>query len=204
VVGARFGRLVFVGPSTRRTHWTFKCDCGSPAKEIDHYPVRKGLVRGCGCLWRETVLGSNKTHGLAGTRIYRLWSMMHDRCRNPRNPHYPTYGERGITVCHRWSDFEVFYADMGERPPGMTLNRIDNDGPYSPENCEWASAVAQGRNKTNNKLLTFQGKTQPLSAWAEELGLNYNTLNTRVQRGWDDERVLATPIRKVSVAWRSS
>ena len=204
VVGARFGRLAFVGPTARSTHWTFQCECGSPAKEIAHYAVRKGTVRGCGCLWRETVPGANKTHGMTRTRIYRLWSAMHDRCRNPRNSHYPTYGERGITVCSRWRDFEAFYADMGERPPGMTLNRIDNDGPYSPANCEWASAVTQGRNKASNKLLTFNGKTQPLSAWAEELGMNYNTLNTRLQRGWDDERVLATPIKKVSVAWRSS
>jgi hypothetical protein len=129
---------------------------------------------------------------------------MLERCRNPNNSHYSRYGGRGIRVCDRWQVFDAFYADMGERPPGMSLNRIDNDGPYSPENCEWASAVTQGRNKTNNKLLTFQGKTQPLSAWAEELGMTYSTLNTRLQRGWDDERVLATPIRKVSVAWRSS
>ena len=203
-VGTRFGRLVFIGPAERRSHWRFKCDCGSPEKETWHHPVRKGTVRSCGCLWRETVPGSNRTHGMTRTRIYRLWSTMHDRCRNPRNSHYPTYGERGITVCSRWRDFEAFYADMGERPPGMTLNRIDNDGPYSPANCEWASAVTQGRNKASNKLLTFNGKTQPLSAWAEELGMNYNTLNTRVQRGWDDERVLTTPIKKVSVAWRSS
>jgi hypothetical protein len=130
--------------------------------------------------------------------------MMLDRCRNPRNKKYACYGGRGITVCDRWLVFDDFYEDMGDRPAGQTLNRVDNDGPYAPWNCEWSSAKEQGRNKGNNSLLTCNGKTQPLSAWAEELGINYNTLNTRVQRGWSDERVLTTPVRKVSVAWRSA
>ena len=203
-VGTRYGRLVFVGPGSRSSHWVFQCDCGSPQKETWHGPVRKGTVQSCGCLWRETVPGSNTTHGMTNTRIYRLWSMMHDRCRNPRNKRYESYGARGIAVCERWASFETFYADMGDRPEGKTLNRIDNDGPYAPWNCEWGTDKEQARNKRDNKLLTFQGKTQPLAAWAEELGLNYNTLNTRVQRGWSDERVLGTPIRKVSVAWRAS
>ena len=202
--GTRFGRLAFLGPTTRTSHWWFQCDCNSEPKEIRHHSVRKGLTHSCGCYRNERTQEACGTHSMSRTKIYRLWSMMHDRCRNPRNLYYATYGKRGIAVCSRWHDFGAFYADMGERPSGLTLNRIDNDGPYSPENCEWASAVTQGRNRTNNKLLTFQGKTQPLSAWAEELGLNYNTLNTRVQRGWSDDRVLATPVKKVSVAWRVS
>lgn len=202
-VGTRFGRLVFVGPAKRTSHWQFQCDCGSPAKETWHNPVRRGIVQSCGCLWKENVPGKNKRHGKTGSRIYRLWSMMLDRCRNPDNRSYARYGGRGIQVCERWQLFDNFYADMGDRPAGLSLNRIDNDGPYAPWNCEWATDITQARNKTNNRSLTFKGKTQSLASWAEELGINYKTLNTRVQRGWSDTKVLATPVRKVSGAWRS-
>jgi hypothetical protein len=130
--------------------------------------------------------------------------MMHDRCRNPRSTYYESYGGRGIRVCERWQAFEAFYADMGERPLGKSLERLDNDGPYAPWNCEWGTRAQQARNKRNNRLLTYMGKTQCLAAWAEELNLNRNTLRTRVSRGWSDVRVLKTPIKKVSVAWRHS
>jgi hypothetical protein len=202
-IGTRFGRLVCIGPAECSGRWKFQCDCGSPIKETWHNPVRRGIVQSCGCLWKETVPGNNKRHGKTRSNIYRLWSMMLDRCRNPENARYAQYGGRGIYVCARWHVFANFYADMGDRPEGLTLNRIDNDGPYAPWNCEWATASSQARNKTNNKMLTLSGKTQSLAAWSEELGVKYNTLNTRVQRGWSDERVLTTPIRKVSAAWRS-
>jgi hypothetical protein len=134
------------------------------------------------------VPGANKTHQKSKTAIYRLWSMMLDRCRNPKNREFARYGGRGIKVCTRWHQFENFYADMGDRPDDKSLNRIDNDGPYDPSNCEWASRRVQARNKTTNRLLTHEGKTQPLAAWAEELGINRNTLNTRLRRGWSVTR----------------
>jgi hypothetical protein len=202
-IGARFGRLVCLGPTEDSGRWKFQCDCGSPVKETWHNPVRRGIVQSCGCLWKETVPGNNKRHDKTGSRIYRLWSMMLDRCQNPRNRAYPRYGGRGIYVCESWKVFDNFYADMGDRPDGLSLNRIDNDGPYAPWNCEWATNTTQGRNRTNNRLLTLNGKTQPMSSWAEELGINKATLNTRIQRGWNDEEALTTPVRKVSVAWRS-
>lgn len=203
-IGERFGRLVCVGPAESRGRWKFQCDCGSPVKETWHNPVRRGIVQSCGCLWRERVPGNNKRHGKTGSRIYRLWSMMLDRCQNPRNPKYIQYGGRGVYVCKRWKVFDNFYADMGDRPDGLSLNRIDNDGPYAPWNCEWATSTVQGRNKTNNRLLTLEGKTQSMSAWAEELSINKQTLSTRIHRGWSDKDALTIPIRKVSVAWRSS
>ena len=107
----------------------------------------------CGCIWREVITATKKTHGMTGTRIYRLWSMMLDRCRNPNSDYYSNYGGRGIAVCDRWQSFENFYKDMGDRPAGKTLERVDNDGPYAPWNCEWASCQVQARNKRKQSVL---------------------------------------------------
>lgn len=183
--GQTFGRLtVFDRCSQNPSYWWCQCSCGSAAKRIYRSSLTRGLTRSCGCLWRETVPGANATHRKTKTSIYRLWSMMLDRCRNPQNKRYARYGGRGITVCELWYNFENFYDDMGERPVGKTLNRINNDGPYSPDNCEWASLKTQARNKSTNKLLTHEGKTQSLAAWAEELGIKRQTLSTRLYRGW--------------------
>ena len=189
LTGKTFGRLTVIGPCEQRpSYWWCRCSCGSAAKGIYRSSLTRGLTCSCGCIWRESVPGANKTHQKSKTAIYRLWSMMLDRCRNPKNKSFARYGGRGITVCTRWYQFENFYADMGDRPADKSLNRIDNNGPYDPGNCEWASLRVQARNKTTNRLLTHEGKTQPLAAWAEELGINRNTLNTRLRRGWSVAR----------------
>lgn len=114
------------------------------------------------------------------------------RCLNPRSEKWPQYGGRGIAVCQRWQEsFEAFLADMGEPPPDHSLDRIDNDGPYSPENCRWATNNQQARNKSTNRVLTYQGKSQTLAEWAEELGLPRNTIQTRLRLGWSVERALS-------------
>lgn len=132
-----------------------------------------------------------------GSPEYYIWSGMRRRCHDPGNPRFGDYGGRGIVVCERWrEDLNAFIADMGRRPtPDHQLDRIDNDGPYSPENCRWATRTEQGLNKRNNLLLTLDQRTQPLSAWARELSLPYSTLLRRLRNyGWTDVEVLTTPI----------
>ncbi len=122
--------------------------------------------------------------------LYKTWESMRLRCSNPKATGYHHYGGRGITICDEWSDFWAFVADMGDRPKGHTLDRIDHEGPYSPENCRWATAKQQQRNRRNNHLIAFNGKALCVSAWAEELGLNKVTLLARLRRGWPVERAL--------------
>jgi hypothetical protein len=113
------------------------------------YLLRSG-TQSCGCLQREVAVAvgeRSRTHGRSRTPIYNTWNLMLQRCRNPNNPRYADWGGRGIMVCERWLSFENFYADMGDRPPNRTLHRVDNDGPYSPENCEWADDLTQRTSK---------------------------------------------------------
>ena len=137
----------------------------------------------------------NFRHGMSRTSTYRTWSHMKGRCSNPNEARYKDYGGRGIKVCERWMKFENFLEDMGEKPDNKTLDRIDNDGDYCPENCRWATIDQQSRNTRRSKIMTYNGKTQPMIDWAEELGISYAVLKTRTRRGWTTERALGTPVR---------
>jgi hypothetical protein len=127
---------------------------------------------------------------------YTSWALMKDRCVNKNYRRSDRYMGRGITVCKRWQGFENFLADMGERPPGLTLDRIDNDKGYFPGNCRWATWTQQQRNKSNNRLLTFRGKTKTASEWAEQYGMTMSRLCRRIGRdGWPLEKALLTPLK---------
>lgn len=142
-------------------------------------------------------------HGLVRTRAYKSWAKMKERCLNPKCREYAYYGGRGISVCSGWLNFRNFYADMGECPPGRSIDRIDNDGNYEPENCRWADVKTQCRNRRSNVVLTFLGKTQTLIEWSEETGLSQSTLEHRVKRGWSVERALTQPHRyDLEPGWR--
>lgn len=125
---------------------------------------------------------------------YKSWHSMLQRCNNPKCPEYSTYGGRGLSVCAEWHTFERFLADMGARPPGMTLDRIDNNLGYGPQNCRWATRRTQQRNRRTNHMLTLNGKTLCLQAWAEKLGLKAHTLYYRIYKhNWPLEVALTTP-----------
>lgn len=129
---------------------------------------------------------------------YKSWDGAHDRCSNPNNKDYPRYGGRGIAVDPRWDDFWQFFADMGPRPDGITLDREDNDGPYSPGNCRWATRKEQARNRTSaSELNDVVG--MPLADAAETAGITYGALSRRLHRGWSLEKALSAPLAKPSM-----
>lgn len=128
-------------------------------------------------------------------KLYGIWSGMRSRCECPTNAAYKNYGARGITICERWKDFANFCADMGERPPGCTIERKNNDAGYSPDNCIWATRKEQGRNRRGLVQVTINGETKPLSVWIEAAGVvNYATAHQRITKGWSAEDAIKTPL----------
>ena len=121
-----------------------------------------------------------KDHGLSNTPQHIAWQNTIARCHSPTHSRYARYGGRGIVVCERWHTYLNFLEDMGERPEGMSLERLDNDKGYSPDNCKWATRSEQARNSSQNRVIEYAGKTQTLVEWALELGINYQTLHTRL------------------------
>src|SRR5256885_1443438 len=160
LTGKRFGRWAVLGigvSSAGRRKWRCACDCGRVA-EVFGNNLTGGRTVSCGCFAQE-VSQRPRSHGRTGSSIYRLWLGMKERCQQPAARDWPRYGGRGITGCDRWQRFEGFYADMGERPPGRSLDRIDNGGAYSPENCRWATMKEQNRKTRSNVGVMYRGPT---------------------------------------------
>lgn len=197
LVGKKFGRLSVIrrfGKKRASITWECRCDCGSVVTSVLTSSLRSGNTKSCGCLQREATARSNYRHGAAVrgrlSRTYIVWRGIISRCKNN-----PEYAGRGITVCDRWKTYSNFLIDMGERPAGLTIERTDNNAGYSKENCIWANRTQQSRNRRSLRLLTYQGKTMPVSQWAENVGLPYHVLTQRVRKlGWDTERALTTPV----------
>jgi hypothetical protein len=165
LTGKRFGRLVVLALHAEKSRfgWVCRCDCGGE-RIVRGSDLIRGMSKSCNCLRKEMFAKRSTKHGLCRSRAYQSWKGMKARCFNPRDRAYPDYGGRGITVCERWLIFENFYADMGERPPGMSLDRINNDGNYEPGNCRWATVAEQLANRRPRRHSKRRRKRSSLAA----------------------------------------
>lgn len=196
--GRRFGRWIVLTPERSRldrTYWFCRCDCGAE-RVVSTQTLRMGLSQSCGCLRPDVSSSCNRTHGASvgskATKEYQAWTSAKQRCYSPRNKSFKDYGRRGITMCDRWRESaSAFLADMGPCPPGYSLHRIDNDGPYSPDNCKWASKIEQMRNTSRNHYIDHAGERLTLQEWAQRIGQKPHTILKRLRRGWSIERALS-------------
>lgn len=198
--GIIFGRLTTIEISFFKNgvaYWLCKCICDNE-KVIRIHDLMSGKTKSCGCFRREkTILKNikNKTHGLTRkdgkrTKIYDIWLGMKQRCNNPNNKAYKNYGGRGIKVCKRWMKFENFYKDVGNPPPGKSLDRINNNKGYFPNNWRWATLLQQHGNTRNNHILEYNNKKQCVSALAKEYDIPRSTLLYRINNGLTVEEAI--------------
>lgn len=194
--GQRFGYLTVlerVPDINGETAWLCQCICGN-TKVVKRRNLTRGYTKSCGCRAFE----SKKTHGMRGTRLYGIWSRMKRRCLNPKDDHYRNYGARGIGICIEWLAFEPFkdWALSNGYEENLTIDRIDVNGNYCPENCRWVDIKTQENNKRNNHLIEYDGQTHNLTEWAELIGIERHVLYQRLRKGWSIEKALSTPLLK--------
>ena len=204
--GQTFSRLSVISrqPSdSKRVKWLCACSCGNQVV-VDANKLPSGHTRSCGCLQVELASIANLKHGQSSypnngrsTKEYNTWSLMHRRCSKKKSPDYQAYGGRGISVCERWKLFENFFADMGKAPsPKHSIDRIDVNGNYCPENCRWADSKTQRRNRRNARLLECSGRSLTPMEWSEISGICNKQIHARIKRGWPVERAIFEPIKR--------
>lgn len=197
----RFDRLVVISREPNNKHkqamWKCKCDCGNVVI-VQSNMLRSGHTKSCGCLQRERTGEASRTHGKSKTLLYNKWSRMIQRCTNPNIERYKCYGGRGITVCKEWKRFEEFerWAIDNGYNDNLSIDRIDVNKGYSPDNCRWATAKEQANNTTRNHYLTVRGETHTMSEWSDITGIPYTTIRARINRShWDPERAVSEPVK---------
>lgn len=211
LTGERFGRLTVIAhaerPAKYKNHqfWLVRCDCGTE-RVVSSSDWNRHACVSCGCFQREQaskrMYEQHLIHGKTGTRLYGIWNAMKQRCFNPKCKEYRLYGARGITVCREWMEFLPFYEwavsngyDENAKRGTCTVDRIDNDGSYAPNNCRITTQKVQSRNRRGNRCLTYNGETKTMTEWAEEYGLSVGTLRDRLSYGWPIEKCLTQPLR---------
>ena len=212
LVGDKYGRLEvlkFVYSKNYRNYWLCKCDCGNE-KIVSGHNLRCGVTKSCGCLQQEQRKINGKkvanytreikhttTHGQSKTRLYNIWAGMKARCYNPNDINYKDYGARGIKICEEWfNSFSVFrdWAIANGYADNLTIDRIDVNGNYCPENCRWATLKEQAKNKRTTRLITYDNKTMCVNEWEKFLNFPIHLIAKRLKRGWSIEEALTIPV----------
>lgn len=203
LTGKRFGRLTVIGRVENhgeRAFWKCRCDCGNE-KEIAGQALRYGRTKSRGCIAKELITERNTKHGFAKRnhqeRLYKIWKSMIGRCDNPSSCGYANYGGRGISVCEDWYDYKNFreWAYNNGYSDELSIDRIDVNGNYEPDNCRWATHYIQSNNTRRNILVTLGEVTHSLKEWCDEFNLKYGTVKNRVRNGLDVYSALFLPLR---------
>lgn len=195
----RYGKLTVIGQEEAIV--ICDCDCGTKGYRTHASNVGSGRTKSCGCGIVEAVIEANRArmtrHGMHKTTEYKIWQGMKRRCLDPSDEYYHLYGGRGINVCDEWiNSFEAFYADMGPRPKGLSIDRKDNDGPYSKDNCRWATREEQSRNTRRNRRYVFHGEELIIMDAARKYGMQYLTLWLRLNKGMSPDEAVTIPLRR--------
>lgn len=195
-VGDVFGSLTVIerdGSQGKNAMWRCRCSCQPGAiHRASGSNLLGGTVQSCGCKPK----GGGVTHGMSGTRVYRIWHSMKNRCLLESDPFYHRYGGRGIRVCDEWLSFEGFYASMGEPPSDQhSIERRKTDGHYEPGNCRWATRLEQQNNRSTNRRITLDGVTRTVAEWARHSGIPSSTILERLRRGWEEGDAITRPSR---------
>lgn len=199
----KIGRLTVIKLAEQRSgknYWLCLCECGKETTVRASCLINE-LTKSCGCLASDLTIKRETKHGFSKPGnlhpLYAIWREIRARCNDPKRAAYPNYGGRGIKLCEKWNDFQNFYDDMFPTwTKGLTVERIDVNKGYSPENCRWATRTEQARNKRNNKNFTINGQTKCLTEWCEIFQIEYSPVQHRLNDGWDIETALKTPVKE--------
>lgn len=204
LTGRRFGRLIVLERTDshikkngdKQTAFLCRCDCGNVRKVLA-YNLKNGHTTSCGCEAFRKRVAAKTTHNEAGTRLYRIWTKMKGRCTNPNDPAYKRYGGCGRTLCEEWKHYERFrdWALANGYADNLSIDRINNEKGYSPDNCRWATPKQQANNTRKNRIIEFNGETHTLSEWGEITKIKPITIAYRLNNGWDVESALTSPVR---------
>lgn len=207
LTGKRFGRYLVIKfhsfyhppsvPKKRASKWLCRCDCGN-RRVVMAANLNKGThSNSCGCISAERIVKQSTTHGFGGRKtrhpLHRIWGAIIQRCTNPNSEAYHCYGGRGIKVCKRWRKFENFFSDMSSGwRSGLSVDRINNNGNYTPSNCRWATPSEQCNNTRRNRFVEFQGRRLTVTQWSKIIGINVSSMLLRLE-AWPLEKALTTP-----------
>lgn len=208
LTGHVYGKLTVLARVPHRlspatTKWWCACACGNFTTVRAVY-LRAGNTKACGCLRTgnpNLPRDGRPKHGRSKTRAHNVWKEMNQRCSNPNHARWEYYGGRGIYVCSRWKGedgFGNFHADMGDPPAGMSIDRIDNDGPYEPSNCKWATRQIQCRNMRTSRRIAIDDREMTVPEWAETMGISAKVIHARLAKGWSERDAVTRPLR----VWR--